>query len=49
MIDIWNALCRVIHGMDDFEGFLVFMVTILFGLLFVRVVVALMMGRWNLF
>jgi hypothetical protein len=35
--------------MDDFENFLFILVAILFALLFIRSLVALYMGRWNLF
>lgn len=49
MIDVWHGLQRMFHGVDDFENFLLILVTILFSLLFVRVIVAMIMGRWNLF
>ncbi|WP_427114001.1 hypothetical protein [Megasphaera sueciensis] len=49
MIDVWHSLQRMFHGVDDFENFLLILVTILFSLLFVRVIVAMIMGRWNLF
>lgn len=37
------------HHMEDFENFLFMLTTGLFALLFVRSLVALYMGRWNLF
>lgn len=49
MIDVWHGLQRIFHRVDDFENFLLILVTILFSLLFVRVIVAMIMGRWNLF
>ena len=48
MVDIWNCLRRIINGMDDFEGFLLAAVTLLFSLLFIRVLVACFMGQWNI-
>jgi len=35
--------------MDDFENFLFVLTYILFMILFIRSLVALYMGRWNLF
>lgn len=35
--------------MDDFENFLYILTYILFVCLFIRALVALYMGRWNLF
>ena len=49
MVDVWNCLRRIINGMDDFEGFLLLMAVILFSLLFVRVIIAVLMGTWTLF
>lgn len=37
------------HHMEDFENFLLMLTIGLFALLFVRSLVALYMGRWNLF
>jgi hypothetical protein len=49
LMDIWSHFHHKSEHMDDFENFLFILVAILFALLFIRSLVALYMGRWNLF
>ncbi len=52
MIHISHFLGQVRHRaqhMDDFENFLYILTLIFCSLLFIRVLIALYMGRWNLF
>ncbi|ERT60492.1 MULTISPECIES: hypothetical protein [Megasphaera] len=49
LTQIFSLFHKKTETMDEFEEFLFVLATILFGLLFVRVLVALIMGRWNLF
>lgn len=52
MLPISHVLGQIRHKanhMDDFENFLCIVTLVLFSMLFVRVLVALYMGRWNLF
>lgn len=49
MVDVFNCLRRVFHGINDFESFMITVVVILFSALFVRVLIACMMGNWSIF
>ena len=52
MMHISHFLGQIRHKanhMDDFENFLYILTVILFSLLFIRALVALYIGRWNLF
>lgn len=51
MLPISHVLGQIRHKanhMDDFENFLCIVTLVLFSMLFVRALVALYMGRWNL-
>lgn len=49
IINIWTHIHHRVEHIDDFENFLYVITWILFALIFVRLLVALFMGRWNLF
>ena len=52
MISISHFLGQIRHKanhMDDFENFLCILTLILFSVLFILALIALYMGRWNLF
>ena len=52
MLPISHVLGQIRHKvnhMDDLENFLCMVTLVLFAMLFVRTLVALYMGRWNLF
>ena len=45
----WGQIRHKANHMDDFENFLCILTIILFSMLFIRTLIALYMGRWNLF